>query len=149
MIAVHSATKYIGGHGRRHRRRPLTAASSTGACSVDGVDLFPGFTTPDHSYGGVVIADLGAPAYALKAYSSVRDTGSADKLFNAFRPRASRPEPGGRRPTPGTEEFRAADQVTSVSYAARRRRRTILCRTFPGAAPRIAEIAGGVDGAFP
>ena len=51
----------------------------------DGKDLFPGFTTPDPSYHGAVFADLGAPAYALKARVQwLRDTGAAISPFNAF-----------------------------------------------------------------
>src|SRR5699024_2071174 len=61
-IIVHSATKWIGGHG-----------TSIGGVIVDGGRFdwtkgkFPGFTEPDESYGGVKFADLGAPAFALKA----------------------------------------------------------------------------------
>ncbi|EUA67251.1 cys/Met metabolism PLP-dependent enzyme family protein [Mycobacteroides abscessus subsp. bolletii 1513] len=45
----------------------------------------PGFTTPDPSYHGVVFADLGAPAYALKArVQLLRDLGPAISPFNAF-----------------------------------------------------------------
>lgn len=60
-IVVHSATKWIGGHG-----------AAIGGVVVDGGRFnwengkFPGFTEPDESYGGVKFADLGAPAFALK-----------------------------------------------------------------------------------
>ena len=59
---MHSATKYLGGHG-----------SAIAGVIVDGGTFdwtngkFPGFTTPDPSYHGVVFAELGPPAYALKA----------------------------------------------------------------------------------
>ncbi len=79
-IVVHSATKYLGGHG----------AAIAGAI-VDGGTFdwtqgrFPGFTTPDPSYHGVVFAELGPPAYALKArVQLLRDLGSAASPFNAF-----------------------------------------------------------------
>ncbi len=80
-IVVHSATKYLGGHG-----------SAIAGVIVDGGKFdwtasgrFPGFTTPDPSYHGVVFADLGAPAYALKArVQLLRDLGSAASPFNAF-----------------------------------------------------------------
>ncbi len=50
-----------------------------------GRPRFPGFTTPDPSYHGAVFADLGAPAYALKArVQLLRDLGSAVSPFNAF-----------------------------------------------------------------
>lgn len=80
-IVVHSATKYLGGHG-----------SAIAGVIVDGGTFdwtasgrFPGFTTPDPSYHGVVFAELGAPAYALKArVQLLRDLGSAASPFNAF-----------------------------------------------------------------
>ncbi|WP_420750137.1 bifunctional o-acetylhomoserine/o-acetylserine sulfhydrylase [Rhodococcus sp. O3] len=79
-IVVHSATKYLGGHG-----------TAIAGVIVDGgkFDWTQGrhtnFTTPDPSYHGVVFADLGAPAYALKArVQLLRDLGSAVAPFNAF-----------------------------------------------------------------
>ena len=79
-IVVHSATKYLGGHG-----------SAIAGVIVDGGTFdwtngkFPGFTEPDPSYHGVVFADLGAPAYALKArVQLLRDLGSAAAPFNSF-----------------------------------------------------------------
>src|SRR5437764_684624 len=79
-IVVHSATKYLGGHG-----------SAIAGVIVDGGTFdwtngkFPGFTTPDPSYHGVVFAELGPPAFALKArVQLLRDLGSAGAPFNAF-----------------------------------------------------------------
>ena len=79
-IVVHSATKYLGGHG-----------TAIAGVIVDGGTFdwrsgkFPGFTEPDPSYHGVVFADLGAPAFALKArVQLLRDLGSAAAPFNAF-----------------------------------------------------------------
>jgi O-acetylhomoserine (thiol)-lyase len=79
-IVVHSATKYLGGHG-----------AAIAGVIVDGGTFdwtngkFPGFTTPDPSYHGVVFAELGPPAYALKArVQLLRDLGSAASPFNAF-----------------------------------------------------------------
>lgn len=79
-VVVHSATKYLGGHG-----------SAIAGVIVDGGTFdwtrgrFPGFTTPDPSYHGVVYAELGPPAYALKArVQLLRDLGSAASPFNAF-----------------------------------------------------------------
>jgi O-acetylhomoserine (thiol)-lyase len=85
-IVVHSATKYLGGHG-----------TAVAGVIVDGGSFdwtvrdeqsqarFPGFTTPDPSYHGAVFADLGAPAYALKArVQLLRDLGAAVSPFNAF-----------------------------------------------------------------
>lgn len=79
-IVVHSATKYLGGHG-----------AAIAGVIVDGGNFdwtqgrFPGFTTPDPSYHGVVFAELGPPAFALKArVQLLRDYGSAASPFNAF-----------------------------------------------------------------
>jgi O-acetylhomoserine (thiol)-lyase len=79
-VVVHSATKYLGGHG-----------TAIAGIIVDGGRFdwtggrFPGFTTPDPTYHGVVYADLGAPAYALKArVQLLRDLGPAISPFNAF-----------------------------------------------------------------
>ncbi|WP_454162684.1 bifunctional o-acetylhomoserine/o-acetylserine sulfhydrylase [Gordonia iterans] len=84
-VVVHSATKYIGGHGTAIGGVIIDGGNFDWRVQRDGEDLFPGFTTPDPSYGGVVIADLGAPAYALKArIQLLRDTGSAISPFNAF-----------------------------------------------------------------
>jgi O-acetylhomoserine (thiol)-lyase len=79
-IVVHSATKYLGGHG-----------AAIAGVIVDGgtfdwtQDRFPGFTTPDPSYHGVVYAELGPQAFAVKArVQLLRDYGSAASPFNAF-----------------------------------------------------------------
>src|SRR3954453_5374176 len=79
-IVVHSATKYLGGHG-----------TAIAGVIVDGGTFdwtngkFPGFTEPDPSYHGVVFAELGPPAFAVKArVQLLRDLGSAAAPFNAF-----------------------------------------------------------------
>jgi len=79
-IVVHSATKYLGGHG-----------AAIAGVIVDGGKFdwtngkFPGFTEPDPSYHGVVFAELGPAAYALKArVQLLRDLGSSASPFNAF-----------------------------------------------------------------
>jgi O-acetylhomoserine (thiol)-lyase len=79
-VVVHSATKYLGGHG-----------AAIAGVIVDGGTFdwtqgrFPGFTVPDPSYHGVVYAELGPPAFALKArVQLLRDLGSAASPFNAF-----------------------------------------------------------------
>ncbi|MFT3714637.1 MAG: bifunctional o-acetylhomoserine/o-acetylserine sulfhydrylase [Gordonia sp. (in: high G+C Gram-positive bacteria)] len=84
-VVVHSATKYIGGHGTSIGGVLIDGGSFDWTQQRDGESLFQGFTTPDPSYGGLVIADLGAPAYALKArIQLLRDTGAAISPFNAF-----------------------------------------------------------------
>lgn len=81
-VVVHSATKFIGGHG-----------TTIGGVIVDGGKFdwagsgrFPDFTTPDKSYGGIRYAlDLGAMAYILKArVQLLRNTGAAISPFSAF-----------------------------------------------------------------
>lgn len=81
-IVVHSATKFIGGHG-----------TSIGGVIVDGGtfdwtqnDKFPGLTTPDPSYNGVVYTDAVGPiAYIIKArVQLLRDIGAAISPFNSF-----------------------------------------------------------------
>jgi len=81
-IVVHSATKFIGGHG-----------TSIGGVIVDGgtfdwkgSDKFPGLTEPDPSYHGVVYADAVGPiAYIIKArVQLLRDMGAAISPFNSF-----------------------------------------------------------------
>jgi O-acetylhomoserine (thiol)-lyase len=80
-IVVHSATKFIGGHG-----------TTIGGILVDGGKFdwrasgkFPDFTTPDKSYNGLVYADLGAPAFALKArVQLLRNTGATLSPQSAF-----------------------------------------------------------------
>jgi len=81
-IVVHSATKFIGGHG-----------TSIGGVIVDsgkfdwiGSGKFPGLTEPDVSYHGIRYAyDVGAAAYVTKArVQLLRDTGAAMSPFNAF-----------------------------------------------------------------
>jgi O-acetylhomoserine (thiol)-lyase len=79
-IVVHSATKYLGGHGT------AIAGVIVDSGTFDWTQgRHPGFTTPDPSYHGVVFAELGPPAFALKArVQLLRDLGSAAAPFNAF-----------------------------------------------------------------
>jgi O-acetylhomoserine (thiol)-lyase len=82
-IIVHSATKYLGGHG-----------TAIAGVLVDGGrfdwaaqgDRYPGLTTPDPSYHGVVYTEaLGPAAYIAKArVQLLRDLGPAIAPFNAF-----------------------------------------------------------------
>ena len=84
-IVVHSATKYLGGHGTAVAGVIVDSGNFDWTGGAAGPGKFPGFTTPDPSYHGVVFADLGAPAFALKArVQLLRDLGSAPAPFNAF-----------------------------------------------------------------
>ena len=79
-IVVHSATKYLGGHGAA-----IAGVIVDGGTFDWAQDRFPGFTTPDPSYHGVVYAELGPPAFAMKARGQLlRDYGPAASPFNAF-----------------------------------------------------------------
>jgi O-acetylhomoserine (thiol)-lyase len=82
-VAVHSATKYIGGHG-----------TSIGGLVVDSgrfdwtayAERFPGLTKPDPSYHGVVWTEALGPAAYIGRVRTVllRNTGAALSPFNAF-----------------------------------------------------------------
>jgi O-acetylhomoserine (thiol)-lyase len=80
-IVVHSATKWIGGHG-----------TSIGGLVIDGgrfnwnSEKFPGFTEPDPSYNGLRYAvDFGTLAFITKLrVQLLRDFGSCLSPFNAF-----------------------------------------------------------------
>ena len=82
-IVVHSATKFIGGHG-----------SSLGGVIVDGgtfdwkanADKFPSLAKPDPSYHGAIFADVAGPAAFVTRIRAVllRDTGATLSPFNAF-----------------------------------------------------------------
>ena len=82
-IVTHSTTKYRDGH-----------AMTVGGCIVDSgnfdwmahADKFPGLTTPDDSYHGLVYAkEFGKAAYVQKAVAQImRDLGSCQSPQNAF-----------------------------------------------------------------
>lgn len=79
-IVVHSATKFIGGHG-----------SSLGGVIVDGGkfdyfqnDKFPGFTQPDESYYGLVFGNILAPFVTRVRALLLRDEGACISPFNAW-----------------------------------------------------------------
>ncbi|MFF2017413.1 O-acetylhomoserine aminocarboxypropyltransferase/cysteine synthase family protein [Paenibacillus sp. NPDC058177] len=80
-IVVHSATKYIGGHG-----------TSIGGLIVDGGTFdwtsgrFPGFTEPDRSYNNLrYVEKFGELAYITKVRVQIlRDMGAAISPFNSF-----------------------------------------------------------------
>lgn len=82
-VVVHSATKFIGGHG-----------SSLGGVIVDGgkfdwkanADKYPSIAKPEQSYHGAVFADVAGPAAFVTRIRAVllRDTGAAISPFNAW-----------------------------------------------------------------
>jgi O-acetylhomoserine (thiol)-lyase len=81
-IVVHSATKFLGGHGTVI----AGAVVDGGAFDWKASGRFPGFTTPDPSYHGLVFWDaLGAGSFIAKArVQGLRDMGAAISPFNAF-----------------------------------------------------------------
>lgn len=82
-IVVHSATKFLGGHG-----------TSLGGIIVDGgtfdwkanADKFPTLAKPDPSYHGAIFADVAGRAAFVTRIRAVllRDTGACISPFNAF-----------------------------------------------------------------
>lgn len=81
-IVVHSATKFIGGHG-----------TSIGGVIIDSGkfdwaanDKFPGLSKPNPSYHGVVLTEaVGAAAYIAKIrVTLMRDTGATISPFHSF-----------------------------------------------------------------
>ncbi|MCL3817030.1 bifunctional o-acetylhomoserine/o-acetylserine sulfhydrylase [Aeromicrobium wangtongii] len=80
---VHSATKYIGGHGTAVAGVVIDGGTFDYAAHGD---KFPGFTTPDASYHGLVFTDaLGPAAYIAKLrVQYLRNVGPAIAPFNAF-----------------------------------------------------------------
>lgn len=82
-IVVHSTTKYMDGH-----------ATAVGGAIIDSgnfdwsahKDQFPGLTTPDPSYHGIVYTEkFGKTAYLVKAtVQLMRDLGSTASPMNAF-----------------------------------------------------------------
>ena len=82
-IVVHSATKFIGGHG-----------TSLGGVIVDGgsfnwkanADKYPTLAKPDPSYHGAIFADVAGPAAFVTRIRAVilRDTGATISPFNAW-----------------------------------------------------------------
>ncbi len=82
-VVVHSATKFLGGHG-----------SSLGGVIVDGgtfdwkanADKYPSLAKPDPSYHGAVFADVaGTAAFVTRIRAVIlRDTGSTISPFNAW-----------------------------------------------------------------
>ncbi len=82
-VVVHSATKFLGGHG-----------TSLGGIIVDGgtfdwkanADKFPNLGQPDPSYHGAIFAEVaGAAAFVTRIRAVLlRDTGATISPFNAF-----------------------------------------------------------------
>jgi O-acetylhomoserine (thiol)-lyase len=81
-IVVHSATKFLGGHGTAI----AGAIVDGGSFDFSSNDKFPQFTEPDPSYHGLAYwPALGAGSYIIKArVQLLRDIGASVSPFNAF-----------------------------------------------------------------
>lgn len=84
-IVVSSLTKFYTGNGSGLGGILVDGGSFDWTVEKDGEPVFPGFITPDPAYHGLKYADLGAPAFGLKArVGLLRDTGAALSAFNAW-----------------------------------------------------------------
>ena len=81
-IVVHSATKFIGGHGTVMGGVVVDAGKFDWAQN----DKFPGLSKPNPSYHGVVFTEaVGSLAYIIKLRTTIlRDQGAAISPFNSF-----------------------------------------------------------------
>jgi O-acetylhomoserine (thiol)-lyase len=160
-VVVHSATKYLGGHG-----------TAIAGVIVDGgtfdyaahPERFPGFNQPDGSYHGLVYArDLGVGSplganlsYILKArVQLIRDLGPAASPFNAFliaqglETLSLRIERHVQNAVTVAEWLEKRDEVESVAYAglpSSRWHQRALKYAPKGAGAIVAfEIKGGLE----
>ncbi|MDR7328619.1 O-acetylhomoserine/O-acetylserine sulfhydrylase [Corynebacterium guangdongense] len=84
-IVVNSLTKFYTGNGSSIGGVLVDGGTFDWTVERDGAPVFEQFVTPDPAYHGLKYADLGAPAYALKARVGwLRDTGAALSPFNAW-----------------------------------------------------------------
>ncbi|KRL82054.1 O-acetylhomoserine aminocarboxypropyltransferase/cysteine synthase family protein [Ligilactobacillus equi] len=80
-IVVHSATKFFGGHGTTMGG----VIVENGKFDYQASGRYPGFTSPDTHYNGLIWHTLGAGAFTTKVRAQVlRDTGAAISPFNSF-----------------------------------------------------------------
>ena len=82
-VVVHSATKFIGGHGTAMGGVITDAGTFDWAANAD---KFPGVAKPNPSYHGVVFTEAAGPAaYITKARATLlRDQGATLSPFNAW-----------------------------------------------------------------
>ena len=84
-VSVNSLTKFYTGNGSGLGGVIVDGGKFDWKVTRGGKPVFPGFVTPDEAYHGLVYADLGPEAFALKARAGVlRDTGAAPSAFNAW-----------------------------------------------------------------
>jgi len=120
-IVVHSATKFLGGHGTAI----AGAIVDGGSFDFSSNDKFPQFTEPDPSYHGLAYwPALGAGSYIIKArVQLLRDIGASVSPFNAFlliqgiETLSLRMDRHVANAQAVAEFLEGHDQVESVSYA--------------------------------
>ncbi len=151
---VHSATKYIGGHGTA-----IAGVVIDGGTFDYGAhgDKFPGFTTPDASYHGLVFSEaLGEAAFIAKLrVQYLRNVGPAVSPFNAFllaqglETLSLRMERHLQNARAVAEWLQAREDVASVHWASLDSSpyKALADRYTPGGAGAIVtfELPGGVE----
>ncbi|UQS85913.1 O-acetylhomoserine aminocarboxypropyltransferase/cysteine synthase (plasmid) [Nicoliella spurrieriana] len=80
-VVVHSATKFIGGHGTTMGG----VIVENGKFDYKASGKYPGFTEPNDQYDGLVFADLKGAAFTTKVRAeTLRDLGATISPFNSF-----------------------------------------------------------------
>ena len=80
-VVVHSATKFIGGHGTTMGG----VIVENGKFDYKASGKYPGFTEPNDQYDGIVFADLKGAAFTTKVRAeTLRDLGATISPFNSF-----------------------------------------------------------------
>lgn len=86
-IVIHSATKFLGGHGTSIGGVIVDSGKfDWGKSEISGSGKFPEFSEPDPSYNGIKYAEtFGKAAYIVKArVQLLKDTGACISPFNSF-----------------------------------------------------------------
>lgn len=84
-VVVASLTKFYTGNGSGLGGALVDGGNFDWTVTRNGEPIFPDFVTPDPAYHGLKYADLGAPAFGLKArVGLLRDTGAAPSPLNAW-----------------------------------------------------------------
>jgi len=152
-IVVHSATKFLGGHGTAI----VGAIVDGGSFDFSANDKFPQFTEPDPSYHGLQYwPALGPGSYIIKArVQLLRDLGPAVSPFNAFlliqgiETLSLRMQRHVQNAQKVAEYLEAHDQVESVAYAGLpsspwHHRVATYCPEGPSSVPAFI-IKGGLE----
>lgn len=123
-IVVASTTKFYSGNGSSIGGVIVDSGKFDWTVERNGEPVFPYFVNPDPAYHGLKYADLGAPAFALKARAGIlRDTGAALSPFNAWITLSGletlqlRIDKHGENAQKVAEYLEPHDKVTKVNYA--------------------------------